>query len=83
MKIKIKRMNNAPLGADEDPQAPWNQPLNVKHRRFVSVILAYYDEVELPPDIEEEQIKEALKEKVRKQDFPKDVDLIDILILDE
>ena len=30
-------MSNTPLGADEDPIAPWNQPLDVKHKRFVSV----------------------------------------------
>ena len=76
-------MNNAPLGADEDPIAPWNQSLDVKHRRFVSVTISYYDEVELSPDAEEEQIKEALEEKVRRQDFPKKVDFDEIVILDE
>ena len=76
-------MNNAPLGADEDPRAPWNQSLDVKHRRFVSVTISYYDEVELPPDAEEEQINEAFEEKVRQQDFPKKVDFDEIVILDE
>ena len=76
-------MNNAPLGADEDSRAPWNQPLDVKYRRFVSVTISYYDEVELPPDAGEEQIKEAFEEKVRQQDFPKKVDFDEIVILDE
>lgn len=75
-------MNNAPLGSDT-PNAPWNQSLDVKHRRFVSVTISYYDEVELPPDAEEEQIKEALEEKVRRQDFPKKVDFDEIVILEE
>ena len=76
-------MNNAPLGADEDSRAPWNQPLDVKYRRFVSVTISYYDEVELPPDAEEEQINEAFEEKVRQQDFPKKVDFDEIVILEE
>lgn len=80
---KEKRMSNAPLGADEDPRAPWNQPLDVKHKRFVSVTISYYDEVELPSNAEEEQIKEALEEKVRRQDFPKKVDFDEIVILGE
>ena len=80
---KEKRMSNAPLGADEDPRAPWNAPLDVKHKRFVSVTISYYDEVELPPDAEEEQINEAFEEKVRQQDFPKKVDFDEIVILDE
>lgn len=77
-------MNNYdyPLGSDT-PDAPWNQPLDVKHRRFVNVTLSYYDEVELPPDAEEEQIKEALEDKVRRQDFPKKVDFDEIVILKE
>lgn len=78
-----KRMSNALLGADEDPRAPWNQPLDVKHKRFVSVTISYYDEVELPSNAEEEQIKEALEEKVRRQDFPKKIDFDEIVILEE
>lgn len=80
---KEKRMNNVPLGANEDLRAPWNTPLDVKYKRFVSVTISYYDEVELPPDAEEEQINEALEEKVRRQDFPKRVDFDEIVILDE
>lgn len=80
---KEKRMSNLPAGAEYDTNAPFNEPLNVNHRRFVSVILSYYDEVELPPDADEEQIKEALEEKVRKQDFPKKVDFDEIVILEE
>lgn len=77
-------MNNYdyPLGSDT-PNAPWNQSLDVKHRRFVSVTISYYDEVELPPDAEEGQIKEALEKKVRRQDFPKKVDFDEIVILEE
>ena len=60
-------MNNYdyPVGSDTS-DAPWNQPLDVKHKRFVSVTISYYDEVELRPDAEEERSKEALEEKVRR-----------------
>ena len=76
-------MDNLPLGAANHPDAPFNEPLNTEHKRFVSVTISYYDEVELPPDAEEEQIKEGLEEKVRRQDFPKKVDFDEIVILDE
>ena len=74
--------NNYPIGSDTS-EAPWNEPLNVGHRRFVSVTMSYYDEVRLPPDAEEEQIREALEEKVRKQHFPNRVDFDEIIILNE
>lgn len=80
---KEKRMSNAPLGANEDPRAPWNQPLDVKHKRFVSVTISYYDEVELPPDAEEEQIKEAFHKKVEDAKFPKEFDIDEVVILEE
>lgn len=56
-------MDNLPLGASNDPMAPFNEPLDVKHKRFVSVTISYYDEVELPPDAEEEQINEAFHKR--------------------
>lgn len=80
---KEKRMSNAPLGADEDPRAPWNAPLGVKHKRFVSVTISYYDEVELPPDAEEEQIKEAFHKKVEDAEFPKEFDIDEVVVLEE
>ena len=38
-----------PAGATHDEKAPYNEPLDVKHKRFVSASISYYDEVELPP----------------------------------
>lgn len=76
-------MDNLPLGAANHPDAPYNEPLNVEHKRFVSVTMSYYDEVELPPDAEDRQIEEAIIEKVKKQNFPKKVDFDEIVILEE
>ena len=75
-------MNNYdyPVGSDT-PDAPWNQPLDVKHKRFVSVTISYYDEVELPPDAEEKQIEEVLRQKVSDGNFPKNFDIDELVIL--
>ena len=37
-------MDNLPLGAANHPDAPFNEPLNTEHKRFVSVTISYYDE---------------------------------------
>ena len=76
-------MDNLPLGASNDPKAPFNEPLNVKHKRFVSVTISYYDEVELPPDAEKEQIEEAFHKKVEDAQFPKEFDIDEVLVIDD
>lgn len=60
-----------------------NKDLKRKYRRFVSVTLSYYDEIELSSKAEEEQINKVFEEKIRKQDFPKKVDFDEIIILNE
>ena len=76
-------MDNIPLGAQYDTNAPFNEPHNVKHKRFVSASISYYDEVELPPDATKEQIEEAFKQKVSDGKFPKEFDIDEIIILEE
>lgn len=76
-------MDNIPLGAQYDTNAPFNEPLNVKHKRFVSASISYYDEVELPPDAEDKQIEEAIIEKVKRLDFPKKVDFDEVLVIND
>lgn len=76
-------MDNIPLGAQYDINAPWNEPLDVKHKKFVSASISYYDEVELPPDATKEQIEEAFKQKVSDGKFPKEFDIDEIIILEE
>lgn len=76
-------MDNIPLGAQYDTNAPFNEPLNVKYKRFVSASISYYDEVELPPDATKEQIEEAFKQKVSYGKFPKEFDIDEIIILEE
>ena len=38
-------MDNLPLGAANNPNAPFNEPLNIEHKSFVSVNISYYDTV--------------------------------------
>ena len=83
-KLKRKRkMDNLPLGAGNNPKAPFNEPLDVRHKRFVSVTISYYDEVELPPDAEEEQIKEAFHKKVEDAGFPEEFDIDEVVVIDD
>lgn len=83
-KLKKKRkMDNLLLGASNDPMAPFNEPLDVKYRRFVSVTISYYDEVELPPDAGEEQINEAFHKKVEDAGFPKEFDIDEVVVIDD
>ena len=44
-------MDNLPLGAANHPDAPFNEPLNTEHKRFVSVTISYYDTVEAPVNL--------------------------------
>lgn len=73
---------NYPEGSDTS-DAPWNQPLDIKYQRFVSVTLSYYDEIELPPNASEEIIIEAFEKKIRAQEFPKKVDFDEIIVITE
>ena len=76
-------MDNLPLGAANHPDAPYNEPLDVKHKRFVSASISYYDEVELPPDATEEQIRDAFRQKVSDGKFPKEFDIDEVVVLDD
>ena len=80
---KEKRMNNAPLGADEDPRAPWNAPLDVRHKRFVSVTISYYDTVEAPVNSSDDFIEKSFYKKVFDRDIPKEFDIDEVVILND
>lgn len=76
-------MDNLPLGAANNPNAPFNEPLNVSRTRFVSVTISYYDTLELPPDATGRQIEEAFIDKANSGKFPKEFNVDEIVILDE
>lgn len=74
-------MSNAPLGAEEDSRAPWNQPKDIKYRRLVSLCLSYYDELELPPDLDEASIASEFKERAEALYFPNDVSIDSVVVM--
>lgn len=75
--------DNYPVGAANDINAPYNEPLNVEHKRFVSVTISYYDKVYLPKNATEAQIKEELRKHVKDADFPECFNIDEFIILDD
>ena len=76
-------MDNLPLGAANHPDAPFNEPLNTEHKRFVSATISYYDTLELPLDATGRQIEEAFIDKANSGEFPKEFNVDEIVVLDE
>lgn len=74
--------DNIPVGADVK-EAPWNEPLNIKHRRYVSLIISFDTEVEGPPDMREECIKESIERNIKGGIFPDKFDIDELVILKE
>lgn len=83
---KNKRMSefndNIPVGADVK-EAPWNEPLNVKHKRYVSLTISFNTEVEGPPDMREECIEESIEGDIKEGIFPNKFDIDELVILEE
>ena len=83
-KLKRKMTNdNYPPGAADDSNAPYNEPLDTTHKRFVSVTISYYDEVQLSKDASEEQIREALRDHVYNGKFPDKFDIDEFVVIDD
>ena len=76
-------LDNYPPGAANDSRAPYNEPLNAEHKRFVSVTISYYDKVYLPEDATEEQIKEELRDRIYNNVFPNEFNIDEFIVLDD
>lgn len=74
-------MNTPVLMKSEEERAPWNDHLPVRHRRFVSVTLSYYTDVEGDPDMSEYRIKDYIEDDIRSWVRPKDFCIDDLEIL--
>lgn len=75
-------MDNYPIGAKDDVRAPYNEPLDVKHKRFVSVTLSFYHTVEGHPEMSKKEIKEAVENYIKSKEFssvPFDIDELIVL----
>jgi hypothetical protein len=76
-------MSNYPTGAKYDPSAPYNQPSDIKYKRFVSLTISYYDTIEAPPDLNEEEIKSLFIEKIKEAIKDREIDIDELIILDD
>lgn len=75
--------DNYPPGAANNPNAPYNEPLNKEHKRFVSVTISYYDSAYLPEDATEEQIRDELFHHVYDSKFPDKFDIDEFVMIDD
>lgn len=75
-------MDNYPIGTKDNPDAPWNEPLDKTYKRFVSVTISYYDTISLPEGATEEQIKEELFSRVYNGNLPKKYDIDEFVMLE-
>lgn len=55
--------DNLPIGAENDPLAPFNEPEPVKYKRFVSVSLNFDKEFIGSPGLSEDQIKDIIQDE--------------------
>lgn len=75
--------DNLPAGSENDPRAPWNEPLDIDHKRFVSASISFYHNVSGPPDMTEEQIREAIDNWIKSWKEPREFDVDELVVLDE
>lgn len=76
-------MSNYPLGAKNDPLAPYNQPSDIKYKRFISLTISFYDYIDAPPDLEEQDVKNLFIEKIENELQDKGVDIDELVILED
>lgn len=76
-------MDNLPLGAENNPNAPFNEPLNVSRTRFVSVTISYYDTIEAPINSSDDFIEKSFYKKVFDRDIPKEFDIDEVVVLND
>ena len=76
-------MSNLPLGAEHDSLAPFNEPLDVRHRRFVSLTISYYTDVEGSPDMTEEQIEDYIRSSLESGVFPKKFWIDEVCVIED
>lgn len=83
---KLKKMqrtcDNYPLGAAEDKAAPYNEPLDVDHKRYVSLSISFDISIFGHPDISEEMIEKEIRDKINSS-IPFDANIDELIILKE
>lgn len=84
---RCKRMgilsDNLPVGAENDPMAPWNEPPDINHKRFVSLTISFYTKVKGPEDMSDESVEEIIRENIKNGDIPKGFDIDELVVLED
>lgn len=75
-------MSNYPPGAIEDPNAPFNEPLNKVETRYVSVTLSFETKVRVSPDATENDIYQEIYDTIKSGRLPKKFDIDKLVILE-
>lgn len=57
--------DNYPIGAKNNPLAPYNEPLDVEHQRYVSVTISFVLSEDASPDAFEDIINSLIEKKAR------------------
>lgn len=57
--------DNYPIGAKDNPLAPYNESLDVEHQRYVSVTISFVLSEDASPDAFEDIINSLIEEKAR------------------
>lgn len=73
----MQTVDNYPMGAANDPRAPYNEDLDMHVRAEVSVTLGLFVDVEVS---NERNIKQAVKDAISKRFKSDDVEINNILI---
>lgn len=71
-----------PPGAEHDPNAPFNEPLNKVETRYVSVTLSFETRIRVSLDATEDDIYCMIKEDIKKGNLPKKYDIDELVILE-
>lgn len=80
---KNKKMDNYPIGASNSPNAPYNEPLDVEHERFVSLTISFYHKVTGHPEMSEEAIKKDIEDWIKSWRTPKEFCIDELEVLED
>lgn len=75
-------MSNYPPGAIEDPNAPFNEPLNKVETRYVSVTLSFETRVRVSPDATEDDIYQMINSDIKSGKLPKNFDIDELVVVE-
>lgn len=76
--------DNYPLGAKDDEKAPYNEPLDVPHKRYCSLTISFDHTIKANPNVTEEELKELFIKDIISRNFniPKEYYIDDFEIME-